>query len=140
MIGCAANDEADELALAMLGQALTPLRLRLEQLSADTLAAEVVERVRHEGPVLVVIVSLPPAGLATARYLCKRLRAVSADLKILVGCWGLTENVERTRERLTQAGADQVGTTLLETRTQLSTLHQVLTHTRAKNEAPVPVS
>jgi hypothetical protein len=120
ILGCPAQDEADETALHAFAQLLRGKRCRVEVLSADVLTAEVMSRVGEEQPALVCAGALPPGGLAQARYLCKRLRAQFPDLRILVGRWGQTDNVEKTRERLQAAGANHVATTLLEARTELS--------------------
>jgi hypothetical protein len=68
--------------------------------------------------------SPPPAGLARARSLCKRLRAQSPGLKILVGRWGPDEQGEQTDDRLHSAGAVAVATSLLATRGNLLALAQ----------------
>ena len=62
---------------------------------------------------------MPPGGLAHTRYLCKRLRACLPNARIVVGRWGLKGKVEENQEHLRDAGADQIETTLLETRTHL---------------------
>jgi hypothetical protein len=82
---------------------------------------------------VILIAALPPSGLAQTRYLCKRLRVHFPELKVLVGRWGLTDSTDPARERLLSAGADQVATTLLETRGQLVPLIQVLGHAEAPN-------
>src|SRR5262249_55933533 len=129
VVGCAAEDTADELALEMLRQLLGPTGCRFESVPAKALVAEAIERVRKERPSVVVIASLPPGGLAQTRYLCKRLRLHFPDLKIVVGRWGASEGLDRTRQHLTEAGADRVTTTLLETRDQLAPLIQAMSHT-----------
>lgn len=131
VLGCPANDEADELALHVFRQCLDSPRCDFEVIPANTLAGEIVERVHRESPGLVCVGVLPSGGYAQARYLCKRLRAEAPELKIVVGCWSLEENVELTRERLLSAGADQVGVTLDETRGQVLALAQVLSQTQA---------
>jgi hypothetical protein len=78
--------------------------------------------------VTVVIVAalfgaLPTVSLGThSRYLCKRLRARYPDLRIIVGRWGGTEDIEEVRSLLLAAGADQVTTALTETRHQIELL------------------
>ena len=79
---------------------------------------------------------VPGLGFAPARYLCKRLRAECPEVKIVVGCWGLTDNVERIQERLRSAGADFVGLTMEESRAQArSLLEIVLENQKAKPRA-----
>ena len=84
---------------------------------------------------MVVISALPSGGLTQTRYLCKRLRVGCPDVKIVVGRWGLTAHEEQSRERFTEAGADQMTTSLLETRSLLSGWLPVLTHEQAEAAA-----
>ena len=127
LLGCPGHDEADALALAMLGQIVDPARWDVEILSQDMLSAESVALAGVKGPAVVCIGALPPGGLAHTRYLCKRLRARLPDAKILVGRWGLKSNVTENEEQLREAGADQVETTLLETKAHLEAWLPVLT-------------
>ena len=77
---------------------------------------------------MVCIAALPPGGLAQTRYLCKRLHAEFPGLTIIVGRWGLAENIERVREKLLSAGAGQVATTLIEARSRIIPLIQARAH------------
>lgn len=88
----------------------------------------------HVAPKSIPTCSRP--GLAHTRLLCKRLRTRFADLKIVVGRWGLKGNLEKNREQLLEAGADFVGTTLEETGNQVAQLLQFLRH----QESPIPES
>lgn len=125
VFGCPARDETDELALVMFQQLLDPEKSHFKVISRQKLTAEVMAHVAEEQPKALCIASVPPQGLAHTRYLCKRLRAQYPELKILVGCWGLDHNVDRTRERLTGAGADQVAFRLVQTREQIVPLIQL---------------
>jgi predicted PurR-regulated permease PerM len=126
VIGCPGHDDADEVALRMLGQMLRLSGHSLEVVSTDKLTAEVISHLAQEAPAVVVIGSLPPGGLAQARYLCKRIRQQAPSIKILVGRWGEQDNKERTEERLLAAGADKVAWTLRDSRTQILPLLQVV--------------
>jgi predicted PurR-regulated permease PerM len=128
VFGCPARDHEDELAMHMFQQLLASSQCHMEVISATTLTGEVVARVQKERPAVVCIGALPPGGLAQTRYLCMRLRAQFPNLKVIVGRWGLLENSERVREKLLSAGADQVVTTLIEARSQLTPLIQALAH------------
>jgi hypothetical protein len=90
------------------------------------MTADLVARVAEQAPALVCIGALPPGGLAHTRYLCKKLRARFPKVKIVVGRWGLTDNVEANRAQLQEAGADLTATTILETRGQLTSLLSIL--------------
>lgn len=129
--GCPGLDDADELALRMLGQMLRLEGYSLEVVSSDKLTSEVLGHLEQEAPALVVIGSLPPGGLAQVRYLCKRIRQKGPDLKILVGRWGEHAKNESVENRLLAAGADQVAWTLHDSRAQIVPLLQV-----ASNVAP----
>jgi predicted PurR-regulated permease PerM/CheY-like chemotaxis protein len=138
VFGCAARDEADEVAMELLRQLLRPSGCRVEVLSDKVLSAEVVNRVEHECPDLICIASLPPGGLSQAQYLCKRLRARVPAVKIAVGRWGQKEDVEKMRERLRAAGADYVATSLAESRHQVLALMPVLEANTASEKDGMP--
>jgi hypothetical protein len=132
VLACPGRDEADRLALEMLRQLLDPVKWELEVLSVEMLSAELVALAAEKEPAVVCIGALPPGGLAHARYLCKRLRARLPVTKIVVGRWGLRGNVQQNQEQLREAGADQVETTLLETRDDLNAWLPVLAHKESK--------
>ncbi|HEV3446788.1 MAG TPA: hypothetical protein VG099_19265, partial [Gemmataceae bacterium] len=85
-------------------------------------------------PPVVCIAALPPGGLAHSRYLCKRLRARLPETRIVVGRWGLKDSVEQDHQQLQDAGADQVETTLLDTRKHLRAWLPALTNEEAKTK------
>ncbi|HMF13421.1 MAG TPA: AI-2E family transporter, partial [Gemmataceae bacterium] len=132
VFGCPASDELDELTLKMLKRLVDPTRCRFEVLSPDALTAEVLAEVGTQDAPAVCIGALPPQNLARARYLCKRLRGRFPTLKILVGCWGWAGERSRIEDRLLDAGANQIATSLCEARSQLVPLVQVLQHADEK--------
>src|SRR6185437_8202274 len=140
ILGCPGHDEADALALEMLRQLLDPARWEMEVLSIDMLSAESVARAGDKEPAVVCIGALPPGGLAHTRFLCKRLRLRLPEARIVVGRWGLKGDLEQNQEQLHEAGADRVETTLLETRTHLSTWLPVLAPEETKRCASGAVS
>ena len=133
ILGCPGHDEGDRLALEMLRQLLDPAMWEMEVLSLEMLSAELVALAGEKAPAVICIGALPPGGLAHTRYLCKRLRARLPEAKIVVGRWGLKDDVEQNDEQLREAGADQVATTLLETRRHLSAWLPVLAQAEAKS-------
>jgi hypothetical protein len=138
LLACPARDRADRLALEMLCQLLNPAEWDVEVTALETLTAELVAHVTEEGAALICIGALPPGGLAHTRYLCKRLRARHPQLKIVVGRWGLKEDVEANREQLQEVGADLMATSLLETRKQLNDWLPVLAFKQAERAAGLP--
>ena len=111
---------------------LDPAKWLVEVAAVETLTADLVAQVAEEAPALVCIGALPPGGLAHARYLCKKLRARFPEVKIVVGRWGLSDGVEVNQEQLHDAGADLIATTVLETRSQLSSLLPILVQQQSK--------
>ena len=132
VLACPARDQADRLALEMLRQLLDPAKWVVEIAAVETLTADLVAQVADQAPALVCIGALPPGGLAHTRYLCKKLRARFLKVKIVVGRWGLSGNIEANREQLRDAGADLTAATILETRRQLSSLLPTLMQQQAK--------
>jgi len=131
VLGCPARDRADELALVMVRQLLDPARFEMETVSAEVLSSEVVALVETARPDVICVSALPTGGLAQARYLCKRLRARYADVKILVGRWGAPATGGDSWDVLLSAGADHVSGSLLEMRDQLSRIAALTPAARA---------
>jgi predicted PurR-regulated permease PerM len=137
ILGCPAHDEADELGLLMLRQLLDSTRYELEIISAGPLASETIAVVGVRNPRLVCVAALPPGGLAQARYLCKRLRSLSPALKIVVGRWAFPGELGESRDSLLSAGADQVGSSLRQTRDQMTNLRSFISDEAPANRDPV---
>jgi predicted PurR-regulated permease PerM len=119
VLACAANDEGDAIALAMLRQLVSPAECEIGLASAHALSGEIASLAAEKKPSVVLIAALPPEDLAQTRHLCKRLRARLPDIKILVGRWGGADAKANDREALVAAGADEVGVTLAQSRDQL---------------------
>jgi len=119
VLGCAAGDHADEIALSMLRQLLRPAECTFERISGHALSGEIVALADEKKPGLLLIAALTPGGLDQTRHLCKRLRARFPGIKILVGRWGDNGQSEQDRAPLLAAGANAVGTTLRESRAQM---------------------
>jgi len=132
ILACPASGHADRLALEMLRQLLNPALWDVEVTAPETLTAELVAHVTEEKSALICVGALPPGGLAHTRYLCKRLRGRLPKLKIIVGRWGLRDDVDANRDQLQEAGADLISTTLQETRKQLNDWLPILAYEGAK--------
>jgi predicted PurR-regulated permease PerM len=122
VLGCPASDEVDVLALGMLRRLLLRSgQCELEVLGSNLLSSEMLAHAERARPALVCIGALAPGGLAGARLLCRRLRAMSPQMRIVVGRWQ-SATPEDDARMLVEAGADRVGTTLLETQQHLLSL------------------
>jgi predicted PurR-regulated permease PerM len=119
LMGVAADDTADAVALKMLAQLLAPSGLALEVVTGAATPLDLAERVAARSPALVVLSHLPPEGLTAARYQVRRLRAQFPDLPLVVGRWGASGNNAAAADRLAEAGASDVAFSLAEARDQI---------------------
>jgi hypothetical protein len=133
VLGCPARDEADEVALHMLTQLFDSTRYEVEVMSDALLTSEVVGLIADRSPAVVLIATVSRGGMTHARYLCKRLRARFPHLKIVIGRWGLGSEDSNS---VALAGADRIGTTLIETRDQIIRLSQISLHLDAPQTVP----
>jgi predicted PurR-regulated permease PerM len=118
LVGLPACDGADEVVLRML---------RVLARSRGCELTPAAEGPGGLGPLLqradaVVVASLAPGGLAQARYLCRRLRALSAGLSIVVSRAG-DRRLGKSRRLLLSAGADLVAPTLRDSLGRVAARH-----------------
>jgi hypothetical protein len=130
ILGCPSRDKSDEVALLMLKEVLDPNRCETALTTSDILSTEVVGMVEDMKPAAICIAAIPPGGLAHSRLICLRLRARFPELKIVIGRWGLRGSLDKNREQLMAAGADQFGTTLVETRNQIMSIVQLAAYSQ----------
>ena len=72
-------------------------------------------QILHEHPTDILIVSaLPPFALTHARSLCRKARRSFPQLKIALGLWGSTIEIERIQERLGSVYFDNVVTSIVQ--------------------------
>lgn len=116
LVCCPATDQSDVVALEMLAQLLDQRRWEIELISHEMLASELVTRLKREPPQAICIATVAPGGVAHAGYLCKRLHHAAGEIPLVVGRWGEKHVNKVDKERLQQAGATAVTTSLLETR------------------------
>jgi predicted PurR-regulated permease PerM len=124
--GCAADGDVDRAAILMLRENIDPGMWKIDCVPEGMLTSEVIERIVKQAPAVICISSLPPGNIAHARYLCKRLRAAAPDTPIVVGRWGERRIRTLDHERLLEAGATVVLTSIQETRKWLSSHYPIL--------------
>jgi predicted PurR-regulated permease PerM len=122
VLGYAANDGADDLALRMLEQLVESLPMTLEISPVRMLSSEVVAYVRDHAIPIVCIADLPPSPPSKTRYLVRKLRAALPDVAILVGRWAPPELSDDDPQALLDAGATHVSSTLIEAAAELQRL------------------
>jgi predicted PurR-regulated permease PerM len=119
VLGLPACDGVDETALMMLRHLARGAGQDVLLATREGPLAGAVSLLQQH-PEVVIIVSLAPGGLTQARYLCRRLRAQSDGLRIVVGRLGQRREPSKFRKFLLAAGANEVVTTLHEACGQLT--------------------
>jgi predicted PurR-regulated permease PerM len=94
-----ANDEADEIAAAMLAQLLEQAGHAAVSFPLDSALLHSVGLVEPTGNDLFCISALPPFAFARARILSRQLQARFPRTKILIGVWGFTGDQEGALKR-----------------------------------------
>jgi hypothetical protein len=107
-----AQDDADYIAAIMLARLIDPERYQALLLPKEMLAAELVDRAAEISGKVLCISAVPPSAAANAAYLCKRLRSRLPQQEIVVALWHADGNLERIKQRLIDAGANEVVTRL----------------------------
>jgi hypothetical protein len=125
VLGHAVNGAADEVALAMLAQAMEDLPIVIEMAATGLLASELVSLVRSQEFAVICLGDLPPSPPTKTRYLVKRLHAALPDLRIIVGRWSPPGVADDGSKALSEAGATLVATTIVETRAYLRGLVEI---------------
>ena len=116
-----AHDEADHVAGLIVARMLPAAECNPRLSPFPLLAAEIVEFIAKEGCKVVCISAMPPRAAIHAAYLAKRLKQRFPELQVMVALW-TSENIDRARVRLSEAGVDHVATRLAEVLEQLRQL------------------
>ncbi len=134
VIGAPGRDPLDALVLELVRVMLRGKALTLDVLSTDLMAGEALAEIEARTPAAVVVPSLPPAGLTSARQLCMRLHARIPGLPLIAARLGDPESEVAGRAALLEsAGCDKVATSLGALKGALERLAHA-----ALRDAPVP--
>jgi predicted PurR-regulated permease PerM len=118
-----ARDAIDELGVTMLGKVVDRVRIDWRDASSQALVSDVLAQLAGAQVDAVVLVSLPPGGLAHVRYLCKRIETAHPRVPVLVVRPGLyPQDRPEQRQALLAAGATRVAFGLAEADAELNKL------------------
>ncbi|HEU5443163.1 MAG TPA: AI-2E family transporter [Steroidobacteraceae bacterium] len=106
----AAEDQADGIVATLLAAVLLNRGIGARVAALERLEEE-LETSLASGLQAVVVSALPPEAVPPARAVVKRIRARAESLVVIVGLWGLDQDLDRAGKRLESAGVS-----LLETR------------------------
>lgn len=119
-----AKGEADEIVGKMLCQLLELRGYCAFMGTADQLASEMVEMVEEKKAQIVAVSAMPPAAVAHARYLCKRLHGRFPEIHLIVGVWHTKADLERVKQRIACDESVRVVTLLGQAQEQIDQLAQ----------------
>jgi hypothetical protein len=121
-VGCVpVRGGSDELVTTMLAQLLRSAGYRTFEVRAGAMEDMLAEVAQHESNI-VCVSCLPPFPTASARALCKRLKAKAPHVQVIIGLWDLDGGVKTARERLGTGCPDLVITTLAEALAEIQRL------------------
>ncbi len=117
-----ARADRDELAGLMLSHLLQQQGCEAMTASGVLVAGEMLGVVEKAEADVVCISVVEPSTVIHARYLCLKVRAQFAHMKIVVGLWGATEGTTEATKRLRNSGADEVVLSLADAMVQIAKL------------------
>ncbi len=112
--GVPASDDADELVGLMVRHLLRERGLRTVVSPVAASPAEQAEALHQEVAAAAFVSALPPSALSAAGRACRRIKASSARLPVVVGVWTRQASSEDLMDRLRHANPDAVVTKLNE--------------------------
>ena len=121
-----ARNAADEIAATMLAQLVEMSGCRVETISENVLAGELVELIAERQADVVCISAMPPAAATHARYLCRRLHGKFPGGRLIVGLWNAQGDLAKSRTRIDCEAAVRVVTTLAQAHEQIQVVLQPL--------------
>jgi hypothetical protein len=122
VLGYAVNGVSDEVALSMLAHLVDDLPISLEILNSRMQAHDLIALVRSRKFSVICFADLPPSPSSKTRYLVRKVRAALPDVRILIGRWAPAGLADDSAQALRDAGANHVGSLLVESRDYLGGL------------------
>ncbi len=113
-----ARDEADELTAAMLVQVLRRAGYAVESAALGYLE-DMLAKIEHCRPEVLIISVLPPFSITHARSLCRRARQRCSGIKVVIGLWTSDADREISSQRLGQECSQYIVHTLADARLQM---------------------
>jgi predicted PurR-regulated permease PerM len=118
-----ARDASDELIADIFASLVDPNRFDIYKTSSSVMVSEILALIETQPPHVLVILSIPPGGIAHIRYVCKRIISHYPELRVVVGRLGLyTEDHEDNRRRLTEGTENHIVFSLTDTVSELNKL------------------
>jgi predicted PurR-regulated permease PerM len=132
-----ARDEADELVGRMLAHFLRQSGYNAEAIPLGTVE-DMFRAVQQRQTDILFVSALPPFAIVQARALCRKVRRTSPDLKIVVGLWGSTVELDKVRDRLGSGCSDHVITSLRQAELEVKLFAGATEFQDAEGQVPIP--
>jgi hypothetical protein len=116
----AANDQADEITSSMLAQLLEREGHGVISLPVESRFEEIVQHLPPEPQDVICISALPPFAFAQAASICQRVRLHLPEIKVLVGIWGFSGDMNKAQERFGGARPDALVSSLAQALEKIS--------------------
>lgn len=127
--GWSSENEAEKLALRMLGELLDADGVELKVLSAAMTFAEIASKIDKDELAAICLVNVSPGALTPVRSLCRKLRGHFPHLRIIIAALGRQQNLTEIEAGLSSAGENGPVTSLNACREQvLKSLPQLAVH------------
>jgi predicted PurR-regulated permease PerM len=130
-----ASSGADELVAAMLAQLLRQAGFRAREFRAG-LPEEMLAEASQRDYGIACVSSISPFAVSEGRSVCRRLRAISPGLRIVMGLWSFDSDTARQRLGPTCSGL--VSTTLSDALTQIRQLADPTVPVESLSESSSP--
>ena len=118
-----ANDRADEVTAAMLAQLLEQAgHATLSLPVAHASLAEMLALLEIRQDDVICISALPPYAFLPARTMCKMIRERFPKVKLVIGVWGFSGDMEKAKARFERSQPDRLLTSLAQAVEQIQEL------------------
>ena len=125
VVGYPVHHESEEITLLML-EDLMQDRCKFTIATTKKLPSQVIKQIQSEQPDAVVLAAMPPGGIPQIRYMCREIRKVCPETKILVAYFAKLNNYDELLVSLRKSGANYLTTSLGQTKHQIDTLIDTL--------------
>ena len=120
-----ANDRADEVTAAMLAQILEQAgHAALSLPIAHASLAEMLALLEVRQDDVICISTLPPYAFPPARTMCKLIRERFPKVRLTIGVWGFSGDIEKAKARFERTQPDRLFTTMAQAVEQIQELIQ----------------
>lgn len=133
--GVPASDDADEMVGLMMRHLLRDRGFRTIVSPIASSPEEQAETLNQEVPAAAFVSALPPSALGAARRACRRIKATSPNLPVVVGVWTRQATTTDLTDRLQHARPDAVVTRLQDAIAEIERLARERTATSSSTQA-----